>query len=284
MYNQIKNDLQKYVGLAEASLNSRAIIKKDSPYLKHYVDTIGNILNSRITIIDINGRVLADSEIPTEELDEVENHIKRPEVQQSLKDKFGFRIRHSATIDKDLLYMSKLIRIDQEKVGFLRIALFAEDTDQMLGQVQTYFIGGGVLVFVISTLLVILLSRRFNRNLTEVIKKARQISDGDLQVKIQVDSNDELNELGAALNEMSAELSRYLRKLALERQDLNTVLSSIHEGIIAITPKKKIIFFNTIALQQLNCPEEKIIRKYYYHVIRNQHLLSLIDNFFAKQL
>jgi two-component system phosphate regulon sensor histidine kinase PhoR len=81
---------------------------------------------------------------------------------------------------------------------------------------------------------------------------------------------------------MALKISNYLKESARERQDLNTVLSSINEGIITIESNKKIIFFNDKALQLLNNKTQNILGEYYYLIIRNQHLNSLLNNFFEK--
>jgi two-component system phosphate regulon sensor histidine kinase PhoR len=57
------------------------------------------------------------------------------------------------------------------------------------------------------------------------------------------------------------------------------VLSSINEGIMAISPDKRIIFYNNRALQLLHINLTNPANEAYYTVIRHQHLVSLIDKF-----
>jgi two-component system phosphate regulon sensor histidine kinase PhoR len=282
LYDNVKESLKQSIELAEQSLDEQKVLLNDTTYLKKFVDEVSHISKCRLTIIDINGKVLADSELPTDQLTSVENHLHRPEVQQSLRNGYGFNIRHSATIGQDLLYTSKLLRLGNRDIGFLRFAIFAEETDRMLNTARLFFVSGGLLVLIISALLVTFLARKINRNLNEVIEKARDIAAGNLNVKIQVDSNDELKLLGNSLNEMASKISINLQESARERHDLNTVLSSINEGIIAIESNKKIIFFNDKALKLLNNATQDILGQFYYQVIRNQHLISLLNNFFEK--
>lgn len=282
LFDNVKESLKQSVELAEQSLDKQKVLLNDAAYLKNYVDEVSHISKCRLTIIDINGKVLADSEVPIGQLASVENHLHRPEVQESIHNGFGFNVRQSATIGQDLLYTSKLLKLGNREAGFLRFAVFAEETDRMLNTARILFLSGGLLVLIISALLVTFLARKINRNLNQVIEKARDIASGDLSVKIQVDSNDELSLLGNSLNEMASKISEHLQESARERHDLNTVLSSINEGIIAIESSKKIIFFNEKALKLLNNASRDIMGQYYYQVIRNQHLISLLNNFFEK--
>ena len=55
---------------------------------------------ARITLIAPDGKVLADSDRDAETM---ENHAGRPEVQAAVAGKPGSAVRHSASIDRDLL-------------------------------------------------------------------------------------------------------------------------------------------------------------------------------------
>lgn len=284
LYNRVEEVLVQFLELSEQSLYVERIATTDTGYLKQFVDESARITGCRFTIIDPEGRVLADSEIPIAELGSVENHIDRPEVQESLRSGIGFSTRTSETINRDLNYVSKVLRRDGEVAGFLRLALFAEETNEMLDTGRRFFVLGGLFILVISAIFVTLLTRRINRNLDEAIQKAHRIASGDLDVKIELDSRDEIGELGGSLTIMANQLSRNLRKLSRERQDLNTVLTSINEGIIAINPDQKIIFFNNRALQFLDIPIQSIRGQDYREVIRNEHLRSMIEIFMEKPL
>ncbi|HQU73386.1 MAG TPA: histidine kinase dimerization/phospho-acceptor domain-containing protein, partial [Calditrichia bacterium] len=282
LYNQIEGILTHYAGLAETSLDLSRMEDTDLPYLREFAVRIAATVDCRVTLINPDGNVVADSEIPIDSLGYLDNHLRRPEVQASLAKGIGFNIRRSKTISKDLLYLSKTINFNGKHLGFLRLAMFGEETNEMLDIAQLFFVLGGISILLISSVMVVLLSRRINRNLDIAIEKARQIASGDLDVKIELDSDDELGELGSSLNTMAMQLSRYIRRLSRERQELDTVLSSINEGILAINRDKKIIFFNDLALSLLAVPLQQIRGQYYYQIIRNEHLNSLLESFLAK--
>ncbi|NIV09754.1 MAG: HAMP domain-containing protein, partial [Aliifodinibius sp.] len=111
---------------------------------------------------------------------------------------------------------------------------------------------------------------------------AKQISEGELDTNVEITSGDELEELGDVLNEMSSRLSESFRNLTRQRKDLNAVLSSINDGIIAIGPDKKAVFHNEIAVKLFNLVSKDIEGKYYYDLFLNKHLVSLIDRFFEE--
>jgi len=285
LYSQIKETLQQYTELAFQSLDAHKLANSDLRYLKQFVDESSAHSGCRVTIIDTLGNVLADSEVSNDQLTRVENHLMRPEVQESLKKPFGFQIRHSATIGADLFYISRQIFLNNKPTGFLRLAMFAMTPNQMLAKAKMSFWGGGFLILLISGALVILLSRQMNRDIDILTEEAQKIAGGELEslnVKLPSRSGDELELLGKNLNEMATKLSENVKKLSKERRDINTVLSSLNDGILAIAPNKKIIFFNDRALQLLNSKIKDAADAYYYDVIRNQHLNSLVRTFLEK--
>lgn len=279
---RVSNVLKVYLELAVHAVDPHKIRQPDTLYLKEFVNRTSQSTGCRATIIDITGKVLADSEVPISELGAVENHLNRPEIRQALEESFGFDIRQSATIKRNQLYVGQVIRLDEENVGFLRLSLFARATDRMLITAVEYFLVAGFFILLISSLLTVLLSRNITANLGSIIGKARKIAGGDLEVQINTDTGDELSDLGNSLNEMSAKLSGYLQRLAQERQDLNTVLSSVHEGIIAVRPNGNIIFFNQRALRLLDIVSADILERHYQEIIKNKHLSSLVGNFLQK--
>src|SRR5438128_1279561 len=68
------------------------------------VDGAARDVRSRVTVIAPDGRVLADTALSGPALLAVENHATRPEVVQAVAEGSGSSIRHSATVDEDLIY------------------------------------------------------------------------------------------------------------------------------------------------------------------------------------
>ncbi|UCM99959.1 sensor histidine kinase [Sulfurimonas sp. SWIR-19] len=75
-------------------------------------------LHLRLTIIDEEGNILAESDKDKHTMD---NHKYRDEIIQANREKHGYIIRRSHTLDKDLQYVAKKYTIDG-KVIFVRVA------------------------------------------------------------------------------------------------------------------------------------------------------------------
>ncbi|HEX6839091.1 MAG TPA: hypothetical protein VF334_21075, partial [Polyangia bacterium] len=62
--------------------------------------------SERVTVIDHDGRVVGDTDVPASVLAGVENHASRPEVKAALAGGVGVGERRSATVSRRLLYVA----------------------------------------------------------------------------------------------------------------------------------------------------------------------------------
>lgn len=109
--NQTKTSLQHNLELISISLCTHQNLDQLAQETKEK-------LKIRLTIIDNEGKVIAESH---EDKSKMENHKYRDEIMQTQKSEYGYIIRHSATIDQDLLYVAKRYTID-DKVYYIRMA------------------------------------------------------------------------------------------------------------------------------------------------------------------
>ena len=98
------------------------------------------------------------------------------------------------------------------------------------------------------------LSRGLTRRLLGMIQTARRIGEGEYHVRVEPQTTDELGELGATINALTARLSDTIERLMGERDQLEIIMSSIDEGIIAIDTAEKITRFNQafLALMEID--------------------------------
>jgi two-component system phosphate regulon sensor histidine kinase PhoR len=279
---QYQRELKNYADVAAGYLPLDKFEQRDLSFLKQYADRLAQTLHCRVTIIDNVGVVLADSDVPLAQSQMIENHLTRPEVQQALQNQYGYYNRVSATVGMDLYYVARSLQRDGKTIGVLRLSFGNQLYQQTLQTIRTYLIFGSLLVLLISTVAVVLLSARLRKNILYLIQKAQIISEGKMmpaELSTPIKEAVELQELNNVIDETARKLSQNLKKLSRERRDLQTVLSSINEGIIAISPNKRIIFYNKRALQLLHINLTNPANEAYYTVIRHQHLVSLIDKF-----
>lgn len=106
---QAQGNLKTIATLVSSEINTN----NDYSFIENVND------DTRLTVIDSTGKVLADS---VEDVTKMENHFDRPEFKEALNNGEGSIIRKSATIDKNTYYYA--IRLDNGNV--LRVSVTSD--------------------------------------------------------------------------------------------------------------------------------------------------------------
>ncbi len=191
----------------ENNLNSQAIIIRESilpalkseqvGYLQQRIIQITQGIDSRITIIAKDGRVLADSQQDPVTMD---NHRDRPELQQAAETGLGVVTRFSDTLSKSMRYMAIPIDDANHQYGFIRVALPLSQIDQRLNRLRNIVIVSASLTAVIALLLGFWIARSFAVPLNRMKNMAQLFSEGDYKHRLVIDRQDEMGELAKTLN------------------------------------------------------------------------------------
>jgi len=100
------------------SIDIITISKHNLDAIDTYVRNIRDKSGIRVTIIDPDGTVLAESNRDKSTMD---NHKFRDEIIDARGHPYGYAIRHSNTLNKELLYVAKLVTIGGKRY-FIRMA------------------------------------------------------------------------------------------------------------------------------------------------------------------
>ncbi|MEZ5069545.1 MAG: ATP-binding protein [Bacteroidales bacterium] len=201
--------------------------------------------DTRITVIDRKGLVLFDSEVG--EIESMENHLERPEIQEALKHGTGANVRTSATTGHSYYYFARAY-----PDLFVRTAALYNSKVRENLHVERLFIAYLALLFLVFSFLLTLITRR----LSYTIKKLRDFS-------IQLRSgrgptgeihfpDDELGEISSQITSFYWELEKAQRDLLAEQEKLFNHLNALNEGIAFFSPEKKKILTNQQFIQNLN--------------------------------
>lgn len=109
--NSSRESLMQNTELVSFSINKNTNLDKLAKKVKKQ-------LHLRLTIIDEDGNILAESDKDKYTMD---NHKYRAEIMQANKEKYGYIIRHSHTLNKDLQYVARKYTIDG-KIIYVRLA------------------------------------------------------------------------------------------------------------------------------------------------------------------
>lgn len=203
----------------------------------------------RLTIIAPDGVVLGDSDVDPATM---ENHLtpNRPEISEALDGKHGRNIRRSETMGVELRYFAEPIRPappGSEAVGVVRVAMPVRAIAEGRGFLRNVLVVSALTAGIAALLLALLLSWMWYAPLRLLDLAARRLAKGDLSKRVHISGSPELIRLADALNGMRDSLSRQIETIRAQRENLQTVVSNLGEGVIATDADQRIVLMNSSA-------------------------------------
>ena len=238
-----------------------------------YLSQQSEKINTRFTIINQNGRVLADSNFNSDTMD---NHKNRPEVIQALAGKWGVETRYSDTLNVSMLYISKPITVNDQLIGVIRSSIPINALDQTLNDLIQKMVIWGCIICLFSAGIGYVVSRRIRAPINDLTDGADQFSEGNFDFKVAVPRITEFKKLALALNHMAAQLKDRMFTIIKTGNEKDAILSNMVEGIIAVDTNYKITIINQAAKQYFCDENDNVIGKYFQDVITNNELIGVV--------
>jgi len=190
-------------------------------------------LNLRLTVVGADGTVLADSYKYKSKMD---NHRYRDEIMQSDKAAFGYKIRHSNTLNKDLLYIAKKYTFKNEVI-YIRLA-------KELESIQEKIVSLGIKIFIVLSVFFIFIlsitykmSAQIEKEIQKIVTFLTLLAKKQKPSYISSDLSVEFARLTKLLTKVSQILtkqdkkkSKYTSRLKVSNQQKDDIISAIsHE-------------------------------------------------------
>ena len=275
---EIKTSLANQASLVESNIQTVHSALNNQPYLDKISKDLSSKIKSRITIINPEGRVLSDSEVPPQEISNLENHLNRPEVITALKGNIGEEIRYSATLKIDMLYLAIPIKENGTNVGILRLALPLTSVQKVLFAVRRTILIGLFFALGLAFVLASVLAKALIGPINRIIYVSSKFAQGDFSHRIFQSSDDEIGKLAFTLNKMAQDIQEKIREIATKNQHLEAIFNSMIEGIIVTDRSSRIISINHAVEELFEIKGDRIQGKLFLEVIRNSEISELINN------
>lgn len=212
-------------------------------------------LNLAITVVNSNGKVVADS--GHKPLREGENISNQPEIQDALA---GIAANYRRNLRKvEWLYVAYPVRSSGQTGGVIRVGVPLTDINQRVNRDLIVFLELTFATLIATALISIWVARRMTRPLREMSDMARQIAkSGDISVFVPVRRQDEISELGLSFNQMIGRLREE------ERLRQEFIANASHE---LKTPTMAI--GSVVEALQAGAAEDPDLRKQFLHSLEN---------------
>lgn len=200
----------------------------------------------RITIIDKDGTVLADTE---KKISEMENHKNRSEIIQAEKTGRGTAVRNSDSLGEKLIYAAAKTPAG----SYLRISAsynsFVWDLLAFWPMLAT-----GIAV---GLMVAIPLAKRQSAVITAPIsqlsRELAEVKAGGTALELNHYPYPELRTMAADINQLSREISGNLHRLQAEKEKIDYILDNMSEGFLLLDEQQRILTINEAACKFFGC-------------------------------
>ncbi|MBN1909957.1 MAG: HAMP domain-containing protein [Pirellulales bacterium] len=279
-YEKTGGNLMSRARLLEEEITRQLAKGEDYHRIDDLCERLGGPASTRLTVILPNGRVVGDSEKPA---DEMENHADRPEIIAALAGTPHPSVRPSDTLGIDMMYVAIPLERDGRVLGVLRTSVPVMSIEGSLRAVRWQVAGGVLVVAILAAVASWFLARRITQPLEQLKRGAEQFARGDFSHRLPTGDSVEVAALSETMNQMAAELDARLRTVIRQRNEVEAVLSSMVEGVVAVDQRHRVITLNQAGARLLTANFETARGRSLEEVVRNPRLLALVESVFSEK-
>jgi|ERR1044071_5838442 two-component system phosphate regulon sensor histidine kinase PhoR len=233
--NAVRNDIERV--LVQNAQGFALRVQNDHEHsLQQMANEEARITQTRVTIIARNGVVLADTEADPKTM---ENHAGRPEVVAALAGQTGSSSRVSHTVGIEFLYLAVP---SGDKI--VRLAYPLSSLQLSLASIRSNLLRATALALLLALLLAMVIAEVISRRLRRIVRFAEQVARGDLTARIAETGGDEIAQVAMALDRTARRLEVNFAAVRESRSELEALLNSMMDGVIAVSPDMKVRWAN----------------------------------------
>ncbi|AJH76984.1 two-component system histidine kinase PnpS [Heyndrickxia coagulans] len=230
----------------------------------------------RITIIDTNGKVLADSD---DDPAKMENHANRPEFRQVITQHkaSGESIRSSHTLGYNMMYVANPVKENGKVTAVIRTSIALDRIDAVLKGLWFSLGLAMAVAFLISGWISYVLARKFTRPIEASIEVSNRLIKKDYDSRVHINASGELRQLTKAINNLAHNLKQQMNEIDENEQQLTAVLENMDSGVMLIQTSGRIMLVNRAMEEMTGLSSGKLIGKRHIEAGKSFGLSQLID-------
>lgn len=222
MNDLLKNQLQVTTNFYKKYFNLYSLEEN----IYDSLDSFWEQTDAQIQIYDNTGSMLMDS------IGVVEDNVKYIDVQKSLQGEKNNRwIGNVSYYDYKVMALSTPIESDGKVIGVMRLVVSLEAVDKGISNIIVFFLVISITVLIFS----ILVSTILAKNIVVPIKKltivAEEMAGGDLGVRSDTNSRDEIGKLAKTLDYMAEEIQK---REQLKNEFISSISHELRTPLTAI--------------------------------------------------
>ncbi|MEY4480807.1 MAG: hypothetical protein RLZZ267_1485 [Bacillota bacterium] len=279
----VKQNLERQLASMRSSLlwEGNDPLASQMQYLQGKADQWQTLTKLRVTFIDLNGEVLADS---AEEAATMSNHRNRPEMQQTIQTgSVAFATRLSETTDKKMVYAAMPVTLNGDTIGYLRLSTGTEEIDNSVRQLWMFTLLGMFIALLIAGVFGFRMGSKITNPITEINNAAEQIMRMNFNVKVNVESQDEIGRLGLTVNTIAENFNRQMGRILESERQLSNVMENMVSGVVMLDREGKFVLLNRSAEELLGYNFSELRGKVFFESHQQSEFVAMVAESFERE-
>ena len=264
---QEKNALILNAQIIETSLED-SLYSRNVAGLHTTLQEIHEETSLRVTVIDADGTVLADTADPNQSMS---NHLDREEVQQAMTEPYGLAIRQSETLHENLMYVAVPVYRSGQLIGIIRTSSSLASMEQSYHTGLRVILSALFLALLAALIIAIWLAHRQVQPIRCLSLDALEIASGNLHKRLQWHSGDEFDTLVQTINQLTCNLSAKIQESQAEAEKMTLILNNTDNAIMLIDERGLIVGTNRQAEETFHL-QGNALHRHSIHVIGSAEL------------
>ncbi|MDB5296617.1 MAG: sensor signal transduction histidine kinase [Phycisphaerales bacterium] len=234
----------------------------------------GRLLDTRISVIAGDGRVVVDTLVPAATLD---NHNDRPEVVAARRREVGSGVRPSLSLHEEAVYVAELVDPGRPDGLVVRVS-YPQRSWSRYGVPVWQVLGAGVGAAVLAVAALWLALQRWWVGPTNALAAAAgRMAGGDWAARADPRGADELRAFSGRLNEVAAHAQRQVADLRRQQADLQALVDTLPDPVLRLDPGGAVALINRPAARLLNLSRGRALGRHVASVVNDDAVLRLVD-------
>jgi len=141
--------------------------------------------------------------------------------------------------------------------GFIYLTNSIEYIYETVDQSKKIMTQATIIALSLTVILGLILSTTITGPIKDLTIKAKQMSQGDFDQKVDVKSNDEIGQLGKMFNFLIVELKKSMSNLHQEKSKMETTFKYMADGVLTVDVEGNIIHANPVAREIISIEKEE---------------------------
>lgn len=240
---------------------------------------VGELLESRLTIVSIDEEILFDSVARGNDRETADGEMLQFILTQSKKkneDVFQW--------DGNYYYYYKSpIMIDHVEQGYLILSTLLQEVEaayKEIWQLLIICLGAASIIIII---LVTRITTRYTKPIEAATEVAYELAKGNYRARTYEDTVVETAKLSTSINILARNLQAMVKANEIQQNRLTTLIENMGSGLLLIDEKGKISLTNRTFREWFRLRDEDCLHHFYYDVLEHKEISNLIEEIFMTE-